>query len=74
MPIHTKVPPKDYFMCKTLKELKQIARNINMPYRSKLNKKELIDQLTIFKEDQVKYSKKPRKKKKETMTIYPRKK
>ena len=61
---HFAVSIKEYLMCKTLKELKKMARDLNMPYRSKLNKKELIDQLTIFKEDEVKYRKKPSKKKK----------
>ena len=64
---------KEYLTCKTLKELKKMAKDLNMPYRSKLNKKELVNQLSIVKEDELKYKKKPRKKKK-TMTIYPRKK
>ena len=71
--VHAKVPVKEYLMCKKLEELKKMAKDLNMPYRSKLNKKELVDQLSIVKEDEAKYRKKPRKKKK-TMTIYPRKK
>ena len=61
---HYEVSTKNYLMCKTLKELKKIAKDLNMPYRSKLNKKELVDQLSIVKEDEVKYRKKPSKKKK----------
>ena len=61
---HYEVSPKNYLMCKTLKELKKMAKDLNMPYRSKLNKKELVNQLSIVKEDEAKYRKKPSKKKK----------
>ena len=60
---HFAVSIKEYLMCKTLKELKKMAKDLNMPYRSKLNKKELVNQLSIVREDEIKYMKKPSKKK-----------
>ena len=61
---------KEQLKCRSMKELKTIAKDMRIRPR-KLNKTELAYRISIGKPDE-KITRK--RKKKETMTIYPRKK
>ena len=61
---------KEQLKCRSMKELKTIAKDMRIRPR-KLNKAELAYRISIGKPDE-KITRK--RKKKETMTIYPRKK